>query len=128
MNDTVTLPEIPTFLFTPTLGSLLSWVLAFLLPLAAALLMKQSWGTARKGLILLVLAAVKSYVEAWLAADSAGMAFNHVTTLYALALNFGIAVVSYFGILKNTTVQQAAIRSGISDRQVINGQFRPTRL
>ena len=66
--------------------------------------------------------------DARLAADAAGMAFNHVTTLYALALNFGIAVVSYFGILKNTTVQQAAMRSGISDRRVIDGQSRPTRL
>lgn len=119
--DTVTLPDIPTFLFTPTLGSLLSWVLAFLLPLAAALLMKQSWGTGRKGLILLGLAAVKSYVEAWLAADSAGVAFNHVTTLYALALNFGIALAAYFGVLKGTGAQQAAINSGITDDKVING-------
>lgn len=127
MDDAVTLPELPTFLFTPTLGSILSWVLAFALPLAAAFLMRQSWSTAKKGLVLLALSGVKSYVEAWLAADAANMAFNHVTTLYALALNFGIAVASYFGILKGTTVQQAAINSGLTDRKTIDGTAYPTR-
>lgn len=121
MDDAVTLPDLPTFLFTPTIGSILSWVLAFVLPLAAALLMKRSWSTATKGLVLLALAGVKAYVEAWLAAENAGMAFNHVTTLYALALNFGIAVASYFGVLKGTAVQQAALNSGVTD-----GRAHPT--
>lgn len=113
--DSVTLPDLPTYLFTPTLGSVLSWLLAFALPIAAAFLMKQSWSTAVKGFVLLVLSAVKAYLEAWVAADSAGLAFNHVTTLYAVALNFGIAVVSYFGIWRGTAIQQSAIRSGVSD-------------
>jgi hypothetical protein len=125
MDDSVTIPDLPTYLFTPTWGSALSWVLAFLLPLAAAVLMRQSWSTFRKGLVLLALAAVKTYAEAWLAAVDAGMVFNHVTTLYAVLLNFGIAVAGYFGLLKGTAVQRAAINSGLTDRKTINGQFRP---
>jgi hypothetical protein len=122
----VTLPDLPSFLFTPTLGSILSWLLAFALPVVAGLLMKQSWSTAQKGLVLLFLSAVKSYIEAWLAADSAGIAFNHVTTLYAIALNFGIAVASYFGILKGTTLQRAALNSGLTDGTV-SGRSYPSR-
>lgn len=126
MEDAVTLPDLPSFLFTPTLGSILSWLLAFALPVVAGLLMKQSWSTAQKGLVLLFLSAVKSYIEAWLAADSAGIAFNHVTTLYAIALNFGIAVASYFGILKGTTLQRAALNSGLTDGTV-SGRSYPSR-
>lgn len=116
MEPSVILPELPTYLFAPTLPGLLSLILTVLLPLAAAVLMKQSWSALTKGFVLLALSGVKSYVEAWIAADAAGATFNHVTTLYALVINFGIAVAAYFGLLRGTALQRAAIGSGVTDK------------
>jgi hypothetical protein len=121
----VILPELPTYLFAPTVGGILSLVLTIVLPLLAAVLMRQSWSTFRKGLVLLALAAVKTYAEGWLAAEDAGVALNHVEALYTVVINFGIAVAAYFGLLKGTAMQRAAINSGLTDRKVIDGQFRP---
>ena len=125
MEESVILPELPTYLFAPTIGGVLSLVLSVLLPLAAAVLMRQSWSTFRKGLVLLALAGVKTYAEAWLAAEDAGAVLNHVEVLYTVVINFGIAVAAYFGLLKGTAVQQSAINSGLTDRKTIDGQFRP---
>lgn len=116
MDPSIVFPELPTFLFAPTLGGLLSLILAVLLPLAAGLLMKQSWSAGPKGLILLFLSTVKAYIEGWIAADAAGIGVNHVTTLYTALINFGIAVAFYFGVLRKTDVQQAAINSGVKDK------------
>lgn len=126
-DPSIVFPELPTYLFAPTLGGVLSLILTVLLPLAAALLMKQSWSALKKGLVLLALAAVKAYAEAWLAADAAHLAFNHVTALYAALINFGIAVAVYFGLLRNTDIQQAAMSSGVKDQRVIDGDSRPRR-
>lgn len=127
MEEPIILPELPTYAFTPTWGALLSLALTVVLPLVAALLMRQSWSTFRKGLVLLVLAGVKAYLEAWLVAEQTDAVFNHVTTLYAVVVNFGIAVGAYFGLLKGTVVQRAALNSGVTDRKTIDGQAYPTR-
>ncbi|MEV2239542.1 hypothetical protein [Micromonospora sp. NPDC049891] len=110
--DSVILPELPTWLFAPNLPGVLSLALTVLLPLVAALFMRQSWSAGPKGLVLLALAAVKAFLEAWLAAVNAGAAFNAVEVGYAIVVNFGIAVAAYFGLLRDTSVQQAAIASG----------------
>lgn len=123
----VVLPALPTFLFAPSLAGFLSLLLTVLLPLAAGLLMKASWSTFRKGLVLLALAGIKAYAEAWVAADAANVAFNHATTGYAILINVGIAVAAYFGFLRHTGVQQAALSSGISDSKTVDGRAYPTR-
>jgi hypothetical protein len=127
VDTSVILPELPTYLFAPSIVGLLSLLLTAVLPLLAGLLMKQSWSAAQKGTVLLILAAVKTYAEAWLAAADAGLAFNHVTTIYAIVVNFGIAVASYFGLLKGTAVQQAAITHGVKDSRTIDGTYTDRR-
>lgn len=110
--DSILLPELPTYLFAPNLAGVLSLALTVILPLLAALFMRASWSTAAKGLVLLAVAAVKAFLEAWAAATADGVAFNFAETGYAVLVNWGIAVVFFFGLLKNTAVQQAAINSG----------------
>lgn len=124
MEDSLLFPELPTYLFAPSLGGILSLVLNVVLPVLAALLMKQSWSTSVKGTVLLLMSAVKSLVEAWLAANDAGQAFNLTGALTSTAVVFGVAVLSYFGLLKNTSLQRAAITSGVKDRRTIDGTYR----
>lgn len=113
--DSVVFPTLPTYLFEPSLAGVLSLALTIILPFLAALLMKSSWSAPTKGLILLALAAAKTFVEAWVGAVESNEAFNMIEALYMVLINFGIAVVSYFGLLKGTAVQQAAMRSGVKD-------------
>jgi hypothetical protein len=120
--DSVILPELPTYLFAPNLAGLLSLILAVLLPLAAALLMRQEWSTGTKGLILLALAAVKTFVEAWIGGIEAGIAINLVELAYAVVVNFGIAVAAYFGLLRGTSIQRSAIEGGIVKSKTIDGE------
>lgn len=119
--DSVVFPTLPTYLFEPSLAGLLSLIVTVLLPLLAALLMKSRWSAFQKGLVLLLLATVKSFVEAWLGSVNAGETFDLWQVLYADAVNFGIAVITYYGLFKGTVVQQAALRSGVKDR-TIDGQ------
>lgn len=119
--DSVILPELPTYLFAPTLAGVLSLVLTFLLPLVAALFMRTSWSAFSKGLVLLAVAAVKTFLEAWLIAVEASVGFNFAEVSYAVLVNFGLAVVFYFGLLKNTGAQQSAISGGVVRSRVIDG-------
>ncbi|MFI2663292.1 hypothetical protein [Micromonospora carbonacea] len=119
--DSVILPELPTYLFAPTLAGVLSLALTFLLPLVAALFMRTSWSAFRKGLVLLAVAAVKTFLEAWLVAVEASVGFNFADAAYAVLVNFGLAVVFYVGLLKDTRAQQAAISGGVVRDRVIDG-------
>ncbi len=125
--DSVVFPELPTYLFETSLAGVLSLVLTFILPLMAGFLMKQSWSTGVKGTILLALATVKAFLEAWLGHVNSAVDFNFLEAVYGALINFGIAVAMYFGILKNTSLQQSAISSGISDTKIIPGQAYPRR-
>lgn len=110
--DSVVFPQLPTYLFEPSLAGVLSLIVTFLLPLLAALLMKSSWSTVAKALVLLALATIKAFVEAWLGATTSHEHFDVVRTIYADLVNFGMAVVAYFGILRGTATQQAALQGG----------------
>lgn len=99
------LPTLPGYLFEPSLAGLLSLFLAVLLPVLVGLVTKASTSGNVKALLLLTLAAVKSVVEAALAG---GESFNLTTTVYTVGINFGIAVVMYFGLFKPTGVTAAA--------------------
>ena len=116
------LPELPTYLFEPTLGGVLSLALTVILPLVAALFMRASWSPTVKGLVLLGVAAVKTFLEAWAAAVASDVAFNFVTTLYAVLINWGLAVVFFFGLLNKSKIQQAALQGGVVRDKVINGR------
>lgn len=110
--DSVVFPQLPTYLFEPSLAGVLSLAVTFLLPLLAALLMKSSWSALRKGLVLLALATLKAFLEAWLGAANSGEHFDLWRTLYADLVNFGLAVIFFFGLLRGTATQQAAINGG----------------
>ncbi len=122
--DSIVFPSLPTYLFEPSLAGVLSLALTILLPLLAALLMKSSWSAFRKGLVLLALATVKAFLEAWLGATNSGEHFDLWRTFYADVINFGIAVAAYFGLLKGTATQRAAISGGpVNDRRTIDGTY-----
>lgn len=116
MGDSLVFPELPTYLFAPTLAGLLSLLLNFVLPLLAGLLMKASWSTPVKGTILLFLSAVKGFLESWLAADAAHAAFPVGGAVMNSLVVWGIAVATYFGLLRGSSLQRAAITSGVKDR------------
>ena len=109
----VSIPTLPTYLFEPNLKGLLSFVLAVALPTLAALLMKRSWLASIKGVVLLAIAAVKTIVESLVAGGGSFDGF--VELVYTVGLNFGVAVVAYFGLLRGTELQQRALDSGVKD-------------
>lgn len=115
MNE---LPNLPGYLFDPSLGGIISTILTFILPLLAGLVIRQSWGTGVKGTALLGLSALKVFLEAVIANINAGVSFNVWTILYGAVLNFLVAVAVYFGLLRGTPIQQAAINSGNTDPEV----------
>ena len=63
--------------------------------------------------MLLILATIKAYAEAWLGAVNHDEAFNFVGAAYSTMVQFVLAVVAYVGLLKGTVVQQAAIGGGV---------------
>lgn len=75
-GTSITFPDLPTYLFEPSLAGVLSLAVAILLPLLAALLMKSAWSAFRKGLVLLALATIKAFLEAWLGAANSGEHFD----------------------------------------------------
>jgi hypothetical protein len=119
MNE---LPQLPLYLFEPSLGGVLSTVLTFLLPLVAALVIRQSWGTGLKGTALLAVAAVKVFLEAVIAHINSGVSFNVWVILYGVLLNFLVAVAVHFGLLRGTSIQQSAVNSGNTDRNTYRGE------
>ncbi len=110
--DSIIFPELPTYVGEPTLGGLLSLLVTVFLPIVAALFMRSSWSAFRKGLVLLVLAALKAYAEAWLGAVNHDEAFNFVGAAYSTLVQFVLAVVAYVGLLRHTAAQQAALAGG----------------
>lgn len=101
------MPDLPTYLFAPTWAGLLSFVLTAVLPLLVALLARASWSSTAKGLLLLVLAAVKQTVETIIAGYGTIPA-----VLLAVLANFLVAVGIYFGLLRGSSVQQGLLAIG----------------
>lgn len=119
--DSIVFPELPTYVGAPNLAGLLSLLVTIVLPIIAALFMRSSWSVFRKGLVLLLLAAVKAYAEAWLGAVNSEVAFNFVGAAYSTLIMFVLAVVSYVGLIKNTAAQRAALTGGIVKDRTIDG-------
>lgn len=113
MDSNVIFPELPTYVGVPSLAGLLSLVLTVALPVLAALFMRVHWSTFAKGLVLLVFAAVKAFLEAWLITATTHTGFDVGRVSYTVVVQFTLAVVAYFGLLRGTAVQQAAIQGGV---------------
>jgi hypothetical protein len=110
--DSIVFPALPTYLFEPSLAGVLSLLLTVVLPLLGALLMKSRWSAFRKGLVLLALAAVKAFLEAWIGATESGEGFDLAETVYSVLINFGLAVIVYVGLLRDTVWIRSAQASG----------------
>ena len=93
------LPVLPGYMFDQSWQGLVSLALAVLLPVIVGLLTKASWSPGLKALLLLGLAALKSFGEAWLVA---GPDFNVEQVAWAIGLNFAIAVTMQYGLYKHT--------------------------
>ena len=116
--DSIVFPTLPTYLFEPSLAGVLSLALTVILPLLAAVLMRSNWSAFKKGLVLLALAALKAFIELWVGAIESAEAFDAFRTAYSILINFGIAVVAYFGIWKGSDLQRSALRSGVQPKTI----------
>lgn len=113
MESNVIFPELPTYTGVPSLAGILSLALTVLLPVLAALFMRVQWSPFRRGLVLLAFAAVKAFLEAWLISLDADVAFDFGRAAYAVVVQFLLAVVAYFGLLRGTAMQQQALYGGV---------------
>lgn len=104
----------------PSLLGVLAFILNFGLPLVVGLLSRPSWAPQLKGTLLLLVALVKTVLEAWVLALSSGAEFNFWSVLIATAVNFVIAVGAWFGLLKNTAIAEMAKNSLIKDGDYID--------
>jgi hypothetical protein len=121
MESNVIFPELPTYVGVPSLAGGLSLALTVLLPVLAALFMRTQWSAFVKGLILLACAAVKGFLEAWIVAADMNVAFDVGPAAWSVCIQFIMAVSAYFGLLRQTGVQQAAIAGGVVRGKVIDG-------
>lgn len=112
MDSNVVFPDLPTFTGDTSPAGLLSVAITVVLPILAALFMRGSWTAMQKGLVLLGFAAVKAFLEAWLATVVAGAGFHLVLVLYVVGVQFVLAVVSYVGLWRGTPVQRSAMAGG----------------
>lgn len=105
------LPDLPTYLTAvPSLSGFVSLLLTVLLPLVVAFLSKPSTPGWVKGVGLLVLAAVKTVAEQFIAVGHLNAA-----TFYVVVLNFALAVLVYFGLLKDSPLHASFATSGNVD-------------
>lgn len=105
------LPDLPTYLTAvPSLAGFVSLLLAVALPLVVAFLSKPSTPGWVKGVGLLVLAAVKTIAEQFIAVGHLSAA-----TFYVTILNFALAVLVYFGLFKDSPLHNALATSGNTD-------------
>ncbi len=126
MDSNIIFPQLPTYTGTVSPGGFLSLAITVGLPLLAGLFMRWHWSAFQKGLILLGFAAAKAFLEAWLVAVNAHDHFDVGAVGYSTAVQFGIAVIAYFGLIRNTKAQRAAIVGGIVRSTVIEGEVKGT--
>lgn len=110
------IPTLPVYGFDPmSITGLLSLVIAVVLPLLVGLMTKRSWGSGTKATLLLVFAAVKSFIEAWLDAANTSQPFLWTAVAVTILTNFMIAVAVHFGLWKPWGTADAAQRSLVKD-------------
>lgn len=111
------IPELPVYGFDPTsVSGALSLAIAVALPILVGLLTRQSTPAGVKAVALLGFAAVKAFLEAWLAAANSATPFLWTAVAISVVVNFLIAVAVHFGLWKPTGVSAAAQRTLVADR------------
>lgn len=97
-----TLPELPIYLFQPNFGGLLSMILTVVLPLGVAVITTRVTSSNVKAILLLIVVAIKTLVEALISNGSDYINFGWIPFLMNLILNLALAVIMYFGVWKPT--------------------------
>jgi hypothetical protein len=123
LDSNVIFPELPTYVGVLSWVGFGSLIVTAVLPIIAGLCMKAHWSTATKGLVLLGFAAVKAFLEAWIAANDAHTRFDAGAAAYSTVVMFALGVVAHFGIWRGSTVQRAALAGGIISSKVIPGEL-----
>lgn len=116
------IPELPAYAFAPNWGGLASLVLTVLLPIAVGVIARPSLPAAAKAMLLLGLAVVKTFVEAYISAQAAGVEFHPIPVLMNVSINFGVACAFHFGLWKPTGVSETAALVGPQDRRPYSRQ------
>lgn len=105
------LPTLPNLMFEfNDIGGWISFLIAVFLPYLVALLTKPSVPGWVRGVCLLGLSALKSLGEAFVLG---GADFDLKRAAITTGMNFGVAVLFYFGIFRTTKSLAAAQTSGV---------------
>ena len=96
------LPELPIYAFQPNFGGLLSMLLTVVLPLAVAVITTRVTSSRVKTILLLIVVAVKTLVEALISSGSDYINFGWVSFLMNIIINLAIAVTIHLGVWKPT--------------------------
>lgn len=104
-------------------AQVLSLIIGVVLPLLAGLLTRSSASSGVRAVVLLVLAAVSSFLTELYNATVAGGVFDIGSTLLAVLGTFLVAVGSHFGFWRAVGASEAAKRTG----GFIGGSSSPVR-
>ena len=96
------LPDLPVYAFQPNFGGLLSMILTVVLPLAVAVITTRMTSAKVKTILLLVVVAIKTLVEALISNGADYINFGWIPFLMNLILNLAIAAVIHLGVWKPT--------------------------
>lgn len=111
------IPALPVYGFDATsLSGLLSLVIAVILPLFVGLITTRTTNPGLQAVLLLLFAAVKSFLEGWLQSANSGVDFAFVAVAISTVVNFAIGVVVHYGLWRPTGAAGKAQDSLIKDR------------
>lgn len=114
------IPALPVYGFDPqSVSGLLSLSITVLLPLLVGLLTKRSTSPGVKAVLLLLFAAVKSFLEAWLQAANTAVDFAFVPVAISVVVNFAIAAIVHFGLWSPTGASRAAQDTLVKDHRPV---------
>jgi len=105
--NTPTLPDLPIYAFQPNAGGLFSLLLTIVLPLAVAVITTRVTSSSVKSILLLVVVAIKTTIEALVANGNDYIHFAWAPFLMNLIINFLLAVMMHFGLWKPTGASTA---------------------
>lgn len=111
------IPSMVVYGFDPnSISGLISLIIAVVLPLAVGLITTRTTSPAVKAVLLLAFAAVKAFLEGWLAARNSHVDFAFVPVAISTVVNLMIGVAVHFGFFKPTGVTAAAQNTLVKDR------------
>jgi uncharacterized membrane protein len=105
-------PNVPIFAFQPNLAGVLSLVATVVLPLLVGLVTRSRTSAHVKAVLLLVLSALLTVVEAWQLSVDKHAPFHWQQFVINLIVSFVIAVAVHFGLWKPTGAAGATQRVG----------------